>query len=254
MKYLPVLNFAMASRFEHSILLRNSVLVLLLLLVSGCSTLESNREYGQAALLQLLPLGKGHRSHQVPTDPEVHQASIPKVARIQKRPTVSVSKRQTKRRAMQRRQPTKLAKLSWLAEDVEWRVTEKSEFDSKACSLSTPTIQIDDHNYTMQVWLYVVNGKLLVNTSSDIDIVHARTGIQTQNGQLIPFSSKPFLNSALWSGDLAQTIRKNDAIRLILRNKDLESQTHEVAINLAHLKHSYAQYSRCSSGTLIAGF
>jgi hypothetical protein len=143
--------------------------------------------------------------------------------------------------------------LGWEIENVRWEVNQnKGLSTSKSCSLSTATIQIDEHNYTTQLWLNIIDNKLYVNTTTDFDIHESIVGIQTQNGAIQPFSNQIFSNSAEWSGSVNKTIKMNDALRITIGGTDLGRNTHQIAIGLGHLKEIYPSYSRCRKGLQVS--
>ncbi len=127
-----------------------------------------------------------------------------------------------------------------------WKLTPNWDGEHPGhCGLFTPTMQIDQDNYSTQVWLGVIDDKLLVNTSTNIDINKPGVGIQANDGKLQLFAQNRFANNAVWSGSLANTLKTNNKLNIILGGNELGQGTQEIAINLADLKKAYPRYQKC---------
>jgi len=127
-----------------------------------------------------------------------------------------------------------------------WKI--ENNWDDKhpgECRLSTATMQIDQHDFTTQLWLTVVNDKLVVNSTMNIDIKQPGVGIKAGNGALQRFSEKVYSSNAVWSGNLAKTLKSNDQFRIILGGGELGKNTHETSIDLKGLKKGYSAYQAC---------
>ena len=127
-----------------------------------------------------------------------------------------------------------------------WKI--EKNWDGKhpgVCRLSTSTIQIDQHDYTTQLWFNVVGGKLLVNSTTNIDIKQSGVGIKADNGKLQRFAEKIYSSNVVWSGNLAETLKSNDELTIILGGSELGKNTHEASIDLQGLKKGYSAYQAC---------
>jgi len=137
--------------------------------------------------------------------------------------------------------------------DLEWRVENNWDSDHLGmCRLSTGTLQVDQHDYTTQIWLNVERGRLLVNATTNIDIELSGVGIKAGNGQVESFDKKHFSGNVEWSGDLAKVLSGNDEMRIIIGGTDLGRYTHEASIGLKGLKAVYPSYKRCLNTFLVS--
>jgi len=59
---------------------------------------------------------------------------------------------------------------------------------TKGLVISTPTWEMGKEGYMSQIWLTLMEDKLLVNSSSDIAIRSGKLGIKIDGGNLIPFN------------------------------------------------------------------
>ena len=127
-----------------------------------------------------------------------------------------------------------------------WKIenSQNDKFSGK-CQLSTTTFQIDQHDYAAQVWLTVVDDKLLVNSTFDINIKQSGIGIKTDNGVLQRFSGKVYSSNAVWSGNLTKTLKSSNNLKIILGGREFGNKTHEVTVNLKGLKKGYPLYQKC---------
>ena len=127
-----------------------------------------------------------------------------------------------------------------------WKIENRQggQFSGK-CQLSTATFQIDQQDYAAQVWLTVVDDKLLVNSTFDINIKQSGIGIKTDNGVLQRFSDKVYSSNAVWSGNITKTLKSSNNLKIILGGREFGNKTHEVAVNLKGLKKGYPLYQKC---------
>ena len=119
------------------------------------------------------------------------------------------------------------------------------------CSLTSSTMQLDNENYTTQVWLSVVGNGLLVNSTTNIDINKAGVGLRFDNGALKTFNKNYFQTSAVWLGDLESTLQNNKQLKIRLGGNELGQNTQEVSLSLKTLKNAYAEYRQCNKGIKI---
>jgi len=127
-----------------------------------------------------------------------------------------------------------------------WKI--EKNWDGKhpgVCRLSTSTIQVDQHDYTTQLWFNVIGGKLVVNSTTNIDIKQSGVGIKADNGKLQRFAEKIYSSNVVWSGNLAETLKSNDELTIILGGSELGKNTHEASIDLQGLKKGYSAYQAC---------
>ncbi len=121
----------------------------------------------------------------------------------------------------------------------------------EVCSLTSSTMQVEVTNYSTQVWLNVVGNKLLVNSTTNIDITRPRVGVKLDDGSLEAFEKNYFQTSAVWSGDLESALSNNKQLSISLGGNELGGRTQELAIGLKDLKRAYSEYRKCNRGTQI---
>lgn len=127
--------------------------------------------------------------------------------------------------------------------------TVEKNWDGKhpgVCRISTPTMQIDQHDFTSQLWFSVIDGKLLVNSTTNIDIKQPGVGIKANNGTLKRFAEKVHASNAVWSGNLKKTLKSSDELKIILGGQELGKNTHETSIDLKDLKKGFPEYQKCN--------
>lgn len=149
-----------------------------------------------------------------------------------------------------------LASQSEYQEDVEeygmWQLVKgDSSPYQEICTLSSSTIQVDENDYSTQVWFNVVGNALLVNSTTNIDVNRAKVGIKFDNASIQPFSKNYFSTSAVWSGDINSALNQNKVLNVSLGGNELGPKTQSVAIDLKDLKKAYADYRKCNQGTQI---
>jgi hypothetical protein len=133
------------------------------------------------------------------------------------------------------------------ASSISWRVEKNWDNNHPGeCRISTPTIQVNQGDYSAQLWLDVIDGKLIVNTSANIDINLPTVGIAPKNGELIQFATNGFPTSAVWSGDLQKTLAKHKFITISLSGNDTGGNNLVTSLNLDSLKKAYPAYRNCN--------
>ncbi len=141
---------------------------------------------------------------------------------------------------------SQVIKASRLIDFGIWNIEE--DWDGRhpgECRLSTATMQIDQHDFTTQVWLTVIDDKLVVNSTFDINIKQPGIGIKADNGSLQRFSEKVYSSNAVWSGNLSKTLKNNNKLKIILGGGELGKKTHETSVSLKGLKKGYPEYQKC---------
>ncbi len=69
-----------------------------------------------------------------------------------------------------------------------WKIRKgQSRLDNDVV-ITTPTWEMGEPGYNSQIWLTLMDDKLLVNSSSDIYTSDGKAGIRIDNGDLVPFS------------------------------------------------------------------
>jgi hypothetical protein len=141
----------------------------------------------------------------------------------------------------------KKALASSSVEILHWQLEmQKAKNDGINCRLSSPTMQIDSHQYTTQLWLNIENNRLFVNATTDIDPTLPFVGIHFDNGSFEAFSSSHHPQYAIWEGDLGDLIKSNKQMNLVLSGNDLKSQIQLASIDLSALRNIYPKYLACT--------
>jgi hypothetical protein len=115
------------------------------------------------------------------------------------------------------------------------------------CRLSTRTMQIDNDGYATQLSLDVIDGKLLVNSSTNINIGLKDVGIRFDNGWLEKFSENRFASSAFYDGNLAETLQRAKKLNIVLGGDELGKRRHQKAIPLNDLREAFFWYQDCNN-------
>lgn len=113
------------------------------------------------------------------------------------------------------------------------------------CRVSTPTRQLDQPDYSTQLWLNIINDELIVNTSTSIDIKQKGVGIKTNNEKLTPFSKNIYADTVVWSGDLDKILKKSNQLDIVIGGSELGKQTITTSLSLNDLKKAYSAYNNC---------
>ena len=113
------------------------------------------------------------------------------------------------------------------------------------CRVSTPTRQLDQPDYSTQLWLNIINDELIVNTSTSIDIKQQGVGIKTNNEKLTPFSKSMHSDTVVWSGDIAKILKNSHQLDIVIGGHELGKKTIATSFSLKNLKSAYSAYDDC---------
>ena len=78
--------------------------------------------------------------------------------------------------------------------------------------IGTPTWEMGKPGYMSQIWVTVMDDKMLVNSSSDIDVKEGVTGVRFDGGDLIPFSRIEGNNIGVLDGDWLNTLQASERL------------------------------------------
>ena len=132
--------------------------------------------------------------------------------------------------------------------ELEWSIEKESNVNLlESCQLATPTFQIEGDDYSTQVWFNVTNNKLLINTTTNLDIAKEGVGIKINNGTLESFTTNRDATSAYWAGDISTLIENNQSMGVVISGNELGKYQHEAVIDLDGLKEKYKGYLKCNS-------
>jgi hypothetical protein len=131
--------------------------------------------------------------------------------------------------------------------ELEWSIeTGRDLKNPENCQLETPTFQLEGHDYSAQVWFIVIDNKLMVSTTTNIDITLEGVGLKMSNGTLESFTGSLDATSAYWSGNLSKVIKNNPLMGLVISGDELDGYKYEAVINLDGLKNKYKTYLACN--------
>ncbi|MDX1451221.1 MAG: hypothetical protein R3183_01600 [Oleiphilaceae bacterium] len=82
-----------------------------------------------------------------------------------------------------------------------WKIKRGEALMDKDIVISTPTWEMGKPGYMSQIWVTIMDDKVLINSSSDIDVKQGKTGIRLDDGQLVPFSRIEGNNIGILDGD-----------------------------------------------------
>lgn len=118
--------------------------------------------------------------------------------------------------------PTKQLKSKGKAFDVSikdlpvshgiWKIKRGEALMDKDIVIGTPTWEMGKPGYMSQIWVTVMDDKMLVNSSSDIDVKEGVTGVRFDGGDLIPFSRIEGNNIGVLDGDWLNTLQASERL------------------------------------------
>jgi hypothetical protein len=114
------------------------------------------------------------------------------------------------------------------------------------CALSTPTIELESPDYTTQMWLNVYDDRIMVNTTTNIDINMKQVGVKVDNGKLQKFSGKLYASNVVWSADVQSLFKNNKSLKIFIGGDELGRNRQAAEISMAELKALYKANTNCS--------
>lgn len=117
----------------------------------------------------------------------------------------------------------------------------------KEIVINTPTWEMGTSGYMSQIWLTIMDDKLLINSSSDIDAIRGKSGVRVDGGKLIPFSRIEDNNIAVLDGawlDALSNGNKLDIYMGFFPGKKPRSDTFNSDIQLENLPRIVATYKK----------
>lgn len=98
-----------------------------------------------------------------------------------------------------------------------WQLAEAWQDESRDnCRLSSYTMQVEDDQYTQQFWLSIQSDKLLLHTSSNLNLKKKGSGIRLDDGKLIPFSNLVYPTQAVLLADLSSRLSKTSKLDIYM--------------------------------------
>ncbi len=158
-----------------------------------------------------------HQAHQVAvakteTAPEAQESAQPEAPKQEQRSAADKAAAAVASLAA----PQKKLKVKGKAFDVSradlpvshgiWKIKRGEALLDKDIVISTPTWEMGKAGYMSQIWVTVMDDRILVNSSSDIDSKPGETGVRIDGGELIPFSKIEGNNIGVLEGDWLDTL------------------------------------------------
>jgi hypothetical protein len=137
--------------------------------------------------------------------------------------------------------------------DFDWQLVQKWNGDAPdGCRLTSPTVQLESNDYATQIWFDVVDNRLKLNTTTNLDIALSGVGIQANGQALEKFSDLEYRENAIWSGDLSETLKNSEKLMVVVGGNELGRQRQQASIELGGLKAVYADYLDCEETRSLA--
>ncbi len=93
-----------------------------------------------------------------------------------------------------------------------WKIKRGEALMDKDIVIGTPTWEMGKPGYMSQIWVTVMDDKILINSSSDIDVKAGATGVRFDGGELIPFSRIEGNNIGVLDGDWLNTLQASERL------------------------------------------
>ncbi len=97
-----------------------------------------------------------------------------------------------------------------------WKIRKGEATLDKDIVITTPTWEMGKEGYMSQVWVTVMDDKILVSSSSDIDSTTPGIGLSFDKGNLIPFSKVEGNNIAVLEGQWLDTLVNSSKMDIYL--------------------------------------
>ena len=126
-----------------------------------------------------------------------------------------------------------------------WTIKQGNTPLTKGLVISTPTWEMGKEGYTSQIWLTMMEDKIHINSSSDIETASKGLGIRIDGGDLIPFSSIADNNIGVISGEWLNTLAAANKLDIYLGffpGKKPTSETFSSDLSLNNLARIVATY------------
>jgi len=114
------------------------------------------------------------------------------------------------------------------------------------CAMSSSTIELESPDYTTQMWLNVLEDRLIVNTTTNLDIKLKQVGIKVDGGQLHKFSRNLYASNAVWAADMQTLFNNNKSLKIYIGGDELGRSRPAAEVSMAELKALYLANTTCS--------
>ena len=126
-----------------------------------------------------------------------------------------------------------------------WTIRKGNTSLTDGLVIVTPTWEMGKEGYMSQIWLTLMEDKIHVNSSSDIETASKGLGIRIDGGDLIPFSSVAETNIGVIEGRWLDRLAKADKVDIYLGffpGKKPTSDTFKSDLSLSNLDRIVATY------------
>lgn len=126
-----------------------------------------------------------------------------------------------------------------------WTIKQGNTPLTQGLVIATPTWEMGKEGYTSQIWLTMMEDKIHVNSSSDIETVSKGLGIRIDGGELIEFSSIAENNIGVISGQWLNKLAAANKVDIYLGffpGKKPTSETFSSDLSLKNLARTVATY------------
>ncbi len=126
-----------------------------------------------------------------------------------------------------------------------WELVKAWEGSRSHCEVRSHTMQVDDPNFTSQIWLSVEPKQLVLNASSEILLNARGSGIRLDKGNLIPFTGQAISSHAILSDNLIDRMSNSQKLHLYVQIGELQSKVQHTEVNLKDLRAAVSAFNKC---------
>lgn len=97
-----------------------------------------------------------------------------------------------------------------------WKLKQQESESGQELVISTPTWGMGTAGYNSQIWLTLREDRLVVHSSSDIDVMAGNSGIRIDGGELIEFTDIESNNNAVVVGEWLDALAKGIQMEIVM--------------------------------------
>ncbi len=114
------------------------------------------------------------------------------------------------------------------------------------CQLASYTQQVDNDQYSSQVWLSLESDRLVLNASTNMNLERQGTGIRIDGGKLLPFTALVFPQQAVLVADLSEQLRNATKLDVYLAPGYPKAQLQHVEFDLDAMGSAISAFRSCN--------
>jgi hypothetical protein len=95
------------------------------------------------------------------------------------------------------------------------------------------------------MWLNVYEDRLIVNTTTNLDIKLSQVGVKVDGGQLHKFSRNLYASNGVWEADMQVLFNTNKSLKIYIGGDELGQNRPAAEVSMAQLKELYLANSTC---------